>query len=182
MVCVETYLIMKETTGFFYGKCLSLCLAAQLFGSFISTSVAYADSDNIKHFPPRSHWLSVTNKAIGAFSEIQNQPVGSVEHTALENFTLTAYSLDRRSTGKDPGTKGFGITASGTRARVGRTVAVDPTVIPIGSLLYIPGIGWRVAEDSGGAVKGRHIDVLLSSQGRAIHFGVRRHVSVFLYE
>ncbi|QQE80386.1 3D domain-containing protein [Alicyclobacillus sp. SO9] len=173
---------MKETTGFFYGKCLSLFLAAQLFGLFTSSSVVYANSDNIKYFPPRSHWLSVTNKAIGAFAQIQNQPVDRVQHTSLDNFTLTAYSLDRRSTGKAPGSKGFGITASGTHARVGRTVAVDPGVIPIGSLLYIRGIGWRVAEDSGGAVKGRHIDVLLASQGQAIQFGVRRHISVFLYD
>lgn len=105
-----------------------------------------------------------------------------VHHTVLDDFILTAYSLDVRSTGKKPGTPGYGITASGTKARVGRTVAVDPTVIPIGSLLYLPNIGWRIAEDSGGAVKGRHVDVLMDTERRAISFGVKRHTKVYLYD
>jgi 3D (Asp-Asp-Asp) domain-containing protein len=63
---------------------------------------------------------------------------------------------------------------------VGQTVAVDPRVIPIGTRLYIEGLGWRLAEDVGGAVKGRHIDVLLPSDHDAILFGVRRHVKVYV--
>ncbi|GLG00105.1 hypothetical protein Alches_01440 [Alicyclobacillus hesperidum subsp. aegles] len=96
-------------------------------------------------------------------------------------FTITAYNLDRISTGKDPGDPGFGITATGTFAKTGRTVAVDPTVIPYGSLLYIEGVGWRIAEDTGGAIRGRHIDVLMPSRRNALQFGVKQcKVTVYI--
>ncbi len=94
---------------------------------------------------------------------------------------LTAYSVSPRSTGKLPSAPDYGITYSGTRADVRRTVAVDPKVIPIGTHLYIEGIGERIAEDTGGAIKGRHIDVLLASDEAAIQFGVKRHVKVYVY-
>lgn len=96
-------------------------------------------------------------------------------------FTLTAYNLDRQSTGKSPGDPGYGVTASGTRASIGRTVAVDPKVIPYGSLLYIEGIGWRIAEDTGGAIQGHHIDVLVNNRRKAVHFGVMRHHPVEIF-
>lgn len=98
------------------------------------------------------------------------------------SFTLTAYNLDKVSTGKSPGDKGFGVTATGTRASTGRTVAVDPTVIPYGSLLYIEGVGWRLAEDTGGAIRGHHIDILVDTRGTALKFGVKRNQRVEVYE
>lgn len=96
-------------------------------------------------------------------------------------FTITAYNLDRISTGKDPGDPGFGITATGTFAKTGRTVAVDPAVIPYGSLLFIEGVGWRIAEDTGGAIRGHHIDVLMPSRRNALQFGVKQcKVTVYI--
>ncbi len=50
-------------------------------------------------------------------------------------------------------------TASQTCAEAGRTVAVDRRMIPLGADLLIEGVGARVAEDTGGRVSGRHIDV-----------------------
>lgn len=50
-------------------------------------------------------------------------------------------------------------TASGRCAKTGRTVAVDPKVIPMGSDLLIEGVGHRLAEDVGGRIRGQHIDV-----------------------
>ncbi len=100
----------------------------------------------------------------------------------IGDFTLTAYTLDYHCTGKRPSQPGFGITASGTHARVGRTIAVDPRVIPIGSRVFIEGIGSRIAEDTGGGVKGRHLDILFPSEHAAVTFGVKRHVRVYLEE
>jgi 3D (Asp-Asp-Asp) domain-containing protein len=53
---------------------------------------------------------------------------------------------------------GSGTTATGTTVRKG-TVAVDPSVIPLGTRMYIPGYGYGVAEDTGGAVIGNIIDL-----------------------
>ena len=53
---------------------------------------------------------------------------------------------------------GGGTTATGTVVRKG-TVAVDPRVIPLGTRMYIPGYGYGIAEDTGGAVIGNIIDL-----------------------
>ena len=58
-----------------------------------------------------------------------------------------------------PGMKGDGITYTGTMATEGRTIAVDPNVIPLGTRVYIDGYGERIAEDTGGAIKGNKIDI-----------------------
>lgn len=85
----------------------------------------------------------------------------------IGRFKLTAYS------GPQLG-QPLPITATGTAARAGRTVAVDPRVIPLGSKIYIEGIGERIAEDVGGGVKGHHIDVYLGTVPQARTFGVQR--------
>jgi uncharacterized protein YabE (DUF348 family) len=53
---------------------------------------------------------------------------------------------------------GSGTTATGTTVKKG-TVAVDPSVIPLGTRMYIPGYGYGVAEDTGGGVIGNFIDL-----------------------
>lgn len=65
-----------------------------------------------------------------------------------------------------------GYTARGTRVMLG-TVAVDPRVIPLGSLLYIPGYGWGKALDTGGAIQGHKIDLWFPTMGQCFQWGVR---------
>lgn len=76
-----------------------------------------------------------------------------------------------------PGVGGVGTrTAVGGRARYG-VVAVDPRVIPLGTRLYIPGYGYGVAADTGGAIKGKKIDVCFDTGAEAIAWG-RRTVTI----
>ncbi len=65
-----------------------------------------------------------------------------------------------------------GYTASG-RATAPGIVAVDPRVIPMGSKLYIPGYGWGVAADTGGAIVGNKIDVWFPTLGQCYQWGVK---------
>jgi 3D (Asp-Asp-Asp) domain-containing protein len=65
-----------------------------------------------------------------------------------------------------------GRTASGRYTAPG-IVAVDTRVIPMGSKLYIPGYGWGVAADTGGAIVGNKIDVWFPSLGQCYQWGVR---------
>ena len=52
-------------------------------------------------------------------------------------------------------------------------VAVDPSVIPLGSHLYIPGYGHALAGDTGGAIRGNRIDLGFDSTSDAFQFGTR---------
>lgn len=102
-------------------------------------------------------------------------------------MVATAYEAGPRSTGKRPGDKGYGITASGARAKRG-TVAVDPRVIPLGTKLYIksltPGVpdyGFAIAQDTGGAIKGNKIDLFMDTVWECLQFG-RRPVMVYILQ
>lgn len=98
----------------------------------------------------------------------------------LNNVTLTAYSAGVESTGKDEDHPQFGITYTGTRVTEGRTIAVDPKVIPLGWWVYIEGLGFRRAEDIGSAVKGSKIDVYFASQDTAERFGTKKGYKVYV--
>ncbi|MCK9859204.1 3D domain-containing protein [Paenibacillus sp. ATY16] len=98
----------------------------------------------------------------------------------LKNVTLTAYSAGVASTGKDESHPGYGITASGAKVKEGRTIAVDPDVIPIGWWVYIEGIGFRRAEDTGSAINGNKIDVYFDSTSYANKFGRKKGYTVYV--
>lgn len=63
-------------------------------------------------------------------------------------------------------------TATGTVPTPGRTVAVDPTVIPYGSEVIINGHTY-IAEDCGGAIKGNRIDIVFETHAEALEFGIQ---------
>lgn len=90
-----------------------------------------------------------------------------VNGQAMGNFKLTFYCACSSCSG------GYGDgTATGTRCTEGRTIAVDPRVIPLGSKVYIEGFGDFIAEDTGGAIKGNKIDIYLSDHDRCYELGV----------
>ena len=91
----------------------------------------------------------------------------------LGEFTLTAYCPGRCCCGK----WASGYTATGMLATEGRTIAVDPKVIPYGSrvlLIWPDGTQHSyIAEDCGGGVNGNHIDVFFNGHHAARVFGVQ---------
>ncbi|WP_261303840.1 3D domain-containing protein [Paenibacillus andongensis] len=98
------------------------------------------------------------------------------------NTTLTAYTAGFESTGKKASHPMYGITFSGLKAKEGRTIAVDPAVIPLGSTVFIEGIGIRKAEDIGSAIRGSRIDVFMNDLNEAQDFGVKKNVKVYLLD
>lgn len=73
-----------------------------------------------------------------------------------------------------------GVTATGINLRThpgAKVVAVDPNTIPLGTKLYVEGYGYAVAGDTGGAIKGKRIDLFMDSNTDAINWG-RRTVKV----
>lgn len=63
-------------------------------------------------------------------------------------------------------------TATGTTPTPGRTIAVDPSVIPYGSEVIINGQSF-IAEDCGGAIKGNRIDICFATHQEALEFGIQ---------
>ena len=94
---------------------------------------------------------------------------------SLGTFTITAYCPCVKCCGKDDG-----ITATGVKATAGHTIAVDPDVIPYGTELFIDGFTYR-AEDTGGSVKGKKLDIFFENHLEALEWGVREY-EVFIYE
>lgn len=74
-------------------------------------------------------------------------------------------------------------TASGSIAEQGVTVAVDPKVIPIGTKIYIEGIGVRIAQDTGGMIKGNRLDIYYNNHDDAWNSAVNDRLrSVYIIQ
>lgn len=82
-------------------------------------------------------------------------------------LTASAYCPCIKCCGKTDG-----ITATGTKATAGRTIAVDPRVIPYGSKVIINGNTY-IAEDCGGAIKSYKIDVFHNTHKEAQQWGIK---------
>lgn len=109
--------------------------------------------------------------------------------------TVTAYDLGVESCGKSPGEPGYGVAADGTDLRgqtreSARAIAVDPGVIPLGSLVRLEFAdgemrrydGVYVARDTGGAVRGNRVDLFMGESARreAMALGRRKATAVII--
>lgn len=74
--------------------------------------------------------------------------------------------------------RSWGRTCTGEEARFG-LVAVDPRVIPLGSILYVEGYGFAKAADTGGAIKGHRIDLCFDTLAEADSYG-RKQITVYV--
>ena len=92
------------------------------------------------------------------------------DNTGVMQALLSFYDLGPGSI-NDDSLLSHGKTSIGRKPVVGRTIAVDPKVIPYGSRVFIPGFGWRVAEDTGAQIKGNRIDVLVENEEKAYDLG-----------
>lgn len=113
----------------------------------------------------------VTVPEIAPVVEISTQTIEDTPKIiSLDRCKLTAYCKENYPHICNDGdsTK----TATGTTPTVGRTVAVDPNVIPYGSEVIINGHSY-IAEDCGGAVKGNRVDILFATHQEALNFGIQ---------
>ncbi|WP_042461175.1 3D domain-containing protein [Neobacillus dielmonensis] len=78
-----------------------------------------------------------------------------------QTVTATGYTAGIESTGKQEGHPEYGITYSGVKVKrdLFSTIAADLSVFPIGTILFIPGYGYGVVADKGGAIKGNRLDL-----------------------
>ncbi len=96
---------------------------------------------------------------------------GSSEPASGKEFYVTATAYTPNCTGCS------GISATGINLKSNsglKVIAVDPSVIKLGSKVWVEGYGTAIAGDTGGAIKGNRIDILVQSESQASNWGVRK--------
>ena len=107
----------------------------------------------------------MTSKMVSVINETEKV---DNSYTPTEKFVVTAYCPCQSCSGK------WGYqTSTGVRATEGRTIAVDPTVVPYGSKVIVNGHEY-IAEDCGGGIKGKKIDIFMDSEAKCRQWGVRK--------
>jgi resuscitation-promoting factor RpfB len=123
--------------------------------------VRYENGEEVNRTPD-GQWIAQepVNQIVGYGTQIVirtiDTPDGPLEYWRVVRMRVTAYTA--ASSGKAPDHPAYGITASGLPAGTG-IVAVDRTIVPWRSYVYVPGYGIGFAGDTGGGVKGRWIDL-----------------------
>lgn len=151
---------------------LTLILAALIAGVALVISAKAAE----KPTTPPSSAITDNGQLSGDDTPAQ-EPLRLDQAHVLENVTVTHYCICQRCCGKAPDHPAYGITASGRRATPYVSVAVDPSVIPLGANVLVDygdgEIHYYRADDTGSGVGSRHIDLCVGSHAEALQMGHR---------
>ncbi|MET0786656.1 MAG: LysM peptidoglycan-binding domain-containing protein [Paenisporosarcina sp.] len=107
-------------------------------------------------------------------STAQTAPVAAPISSSAKEMTVTATAY----TAYCPGCSGTTATGIDLRSNPNqKVIAVDPSVIPLGSRVWVEGYGEAIAGDTGGAIKGNIIDVFMPNEQEALNWG-RKTVTI----
>jgi uncharacterized protein YabE (DUF348 family) len=120
--------------------------------------------------------IVATGTAVAVAATAATSRGGDFSASKVINMKTTAYNSAET---------GSNITASGAvavRNATGySTIAVDPSVIPLGTKVYVEGYGYAIAQDTGGAIKGNIIDLYFNSMSEVNAWGVK-YVNVYILQ
>ena len=151
--------LLKEygATALFYGGILAIFILGFVIGAYGRSA-------------PDATTADFGGNETSEITTIEEDQPPKVEEAPKPTYTeltvtATAYCPCKKCCGKTDG-----ITATGTQATAGRTLAVDPSVIPYGTEVVINGNTY-IAEDCGGVIKGNRVDVFFNTHEEAKQFG-----------
>jgi 3D (Asp-Asp-Asp) domain-containing protein len=153
----------------------TLSILSSLLFAIATTAQSAPLETAAKHPPPGV----IVNVAEILGTKPVEQP-WEAEEILGEEYKVTGYCKCAKCCGRWAYYQGGGWTSLHTRATPGHTAAVDPKVIPLGSRLWVEGIGVLVAEDTGSAIKGKRVDVFFATHLEAEQFGVQRRKVMIL--
>jgi 3D (Asp-Asp-Asp) domain-containing protein len=101
-----------------------------------------------------------------------------------QTVVATGYTAGYESTGKRQGHPEYGITYSGVKVKrdLYSTVAADLNVFPIGTILFIPGYGYGVVADKGGAIKGNELDLYFETVSDVYNLWGKKKLNVYVIQ
>ncbi len=159
-----------------------VCEGNHSIHEFVSSSIADLLAGKSLKTAPKADALykkerAELRKSVTQIPKKVQKPANSLQTQlakAKKVFTVraTAYTSDPRENG------GWNVTAIGTKIRRG-VIAVDPRVIPLRTRVYVEGYGFATAEDTGGAIKGNKIDVVMDTKAQSRNWGVR-NVKIYI--
>lgn len=131
------------------------------------------------------NFLSATPTLVSAEEAIDKpKKLEDLDWAQYETHTVhaTGYTAGYESTGKNPGDRSYGITYSGLKVKrdLYSTIAADINVFPIGTILFIPGYGYGVVADIGGAIKGNKIDLYYDTVDEVFNDWGKQTIDVYI--
>lgn len=106
--------------------------------------------------------------------KVAKTPSRSDDDNVVKEITVSASAYTANCNGCS------GITSTGINLKRNpdaKVIAVDPSIIPLGTKVYVEGYGYAIAGDTGGAIKGNKIDVFFPSKSEAYKWG-RKDVKI----
>ncbi|MDQ0198850.1 3D domain-containing protein [Neobacillus ginsengisoli] len=167
------------------------------FANFKSEEKQLSDEIN-SHFTHKLKTIGIAFKMIKQFVQFDslasNVAVAKTPPTLEDAFdwsrypkttvTATGYTAGYESTGKREGNPEYGITFSGVKVKrdLFSTVAADLTVFPIGTILFIPGYGYGVVADKGGAIKGNELDLYYKTVEDVYNLWGKKKLDIYIVQ
>ncbi len=157
-----------------------------------SVLVTYKDGKEIKREITESKVLQEPGVTVIAYGRLEVASRSGSAHLTNEEAAAQGLKTGTTSNGssfvytKAITVQATAYTATGNRTATGTwpsegTIAVDPSVIPLGTTVYIPGYGYATAEDTGGAIKGKIVDVYFDTKSECINWG-RKNLTIYIVD
>lgn len=126
-----------------------------------TSNVKNEETERIEKELPSVHPETVSRSSIDDLEHQVDAKPDHLDKYPAQEVVATGYTAGVESTGKTPDHPAYGITYSGVKVKrdIYSTIAADPDVFPIGTILYVPDYGYGVVADTGSAIKGKKIDL-----------------------
>jgi 3D (Asp-Asp-Asp) domain-containing protein len=138
--------------------------------------------ENIQRVAQSKTLISSSDAVAGVSSTLED----AIDWSQYPKQTVvaTGYTAGYESTGKDSSHPEYGITYSGVKVKrdLYSTVAADLNVFPIGTILFIPGYGYGVVADKGGAIKGNKVDLYYETVNDVYNEWGKKTLEVYVVE
>lgn len=136
-----------------------------------------------KSLPETSIKTGISSKAAIVAPKVLEDTLDFSQYSK-ETVVATGYTAGVESTGKNPDHPSYGITYSGVKVKrdLFSTIAADLRVFPIGTVLWIPGYGYGVVADKGGAIKGKRLDLYYETVKDVYSEWGKKKIEVYVIE